>query len=238
VRTAIALACLVLASTVGAKDLIVHQRSVAGLGPPTPREETVYLAGDKIITDSSTNRTIVDLKAQTITGADKMKRTYNLLTFDQLHAQMQALKKSIANLPPEARQQLGGLFDEGADVTTSATGKTQTIAGHAAKEYSVSGGPYSGSVWMTEEIATPTEFKEWKRIQDEGSGAAQRLGEALGKLDGFPLRTRIQVTNATGGQPMQLSNEVLEVREGSPPTDVLTVPPGFTKQAAPKPAGT
>src|SRR5256885_3842080 len=53
--------------------------------------------------------------------------------------------------------------------------------------------------------------------------------EALTKLEGFPLRTSIKVTS--GKQTMQLSNEVLELREGAPPPDMLTVPTNYTKQA-------
>lgn len=234
-RTALTMACLLLASTVGAKDLIVHQRSSTAMSGPGPHEETVYLAGDKIVTDSPATRTIVDLAGQTITSADKAKRTYTMVTFAELHSQMEMLKESLKKLDPETRQQFAALFDDGTVVTTTPTGKTATIAGHSAKEHAVSGGPYSGSVWMTEEIATPSEFKRWKKIEQEGAGAAQRLGEALEKLDGFPLRTRIDVKN--GAKVMQLTNEVLEVREGSPPAEVLVVPPGFTKQTAAKPDG-
>jgi flagellar hook-associated protein FlgK len=233
-RTPITLACLLLASSVGAKDLIVHQRSTAGTGPLTPREETVYLAGDKIVTDGDASRTIVDLKGQMMTAMDKTKRTYNTLTFAELHAQMEVLKQTIKKLDPDTRAQFGAIFDDDTAVTTTASGKTEKIAGHVAKEYTVSGGPYSGSVWVTEEIPTPSEFKQWKKIEQEGSGAAQKLGEALTRLEGFPLRTSIKVTS--GKQTMQLSNEVLEIREGSPPADMLTVPPNYTKQAPAKPA--
>jgi hypothetical protein len=230
-RVALVLGCLLLATTVAAKDLVVRQRSSTTLssGPPLG-DETVYLAGDTIVTDSQATRTIVDLGKKTITTADKAKRTYSVLTFDDLRAQMETLRTALEKMPPEARKQMGALFDEGGPVTITPTGKTETIAGYPAKEHALKGGPYSGTIWTTTAIAKPPAFQKWKTVEKSRGGAARQLGEAIEKLDGFPLRTRIEAQ--TGGQPVTLSNEVLEVREGSPPADVLTVPSGFTKQAA------
>ena len=223
------LSCLLVASTVGATDLIVRQRASAGAGA-TPREETVYLAGDKIATDAPNARTIVDLAAKTITSIDLAKRTYTVLTFDDLTAQMDAIKKSIDSLPPEARKQLGALFSDGEAVTVRATGKTEQIAGYAANEYALAGGAYSGAVWSTDAIPTPTEFQKWKGLEQSNGGAGRRLGEAMAQIKGFPLRTRIEIK--TGGPSIVISNEVIDVKEGPPPNGMLHVPAGFTKQAA------
>jgi hypothetical protein len=228
-RIALVLAVLAVASTVAAKDMIVRQRSMTGFGSNTgPSEETVYLSGDRITTDSDAMRTIVDLDKKTITTADKAKRAYTTITFDQLTAQLEALRKSIEKLPEETRKQVSPLFEEGEPVTVTPTGKTEKIAGHVAIEHALSGGPYSGSVWATTELDTPPEFKKWKSIEQSRGGAAKRLGEAMEQVKGFPLRTRLVVK--TSGTPVELSNEVLEVREGSPPADVLKVPDGYTKQ--------
>jgi hypothetical protein len=224
---------LLLASIVSARDLVVRQRTVSGFGGLPPSEETVYLTGNRIVTDSDGMRTIVDLDKKTITAADKRKRTYTVLTFDELTAQMEALRRSIDKLPPEMRQQVSPLFEEGEPVTVTPTGKTETIAGHKATEHKLSGGPYSGAVWTTQDLETPPEFKKWKAIEQSRGGAARRLGEAMEKVSGFPLRTKLQVK--TAAEPIELSNEVLEVREEGPPPDVSKVPEGFTKQAPPKP---
>jgi len=234
-RTLLVLGLLVLASTVGAKDLVVRQRSTGGFGGPGPSEETVYLAGDKIATDSRTARTIVDLDQRTITSADKAKKTYTVITFDELTAQMDVLKKSLDTLPPEARKQMGALFDEGEPVAVKQTGKTAEIAGYTANEYALSGGPYSGSVWTTDAIPTPATFQKWKGIEQSRGGAARRLGDAMAQIKGFPLRTRIETR--TGGQTMVLSNEVLEVKEAGAPPEMLAPPAGFTKQAMAAPPG-
>jgi hypothetical protein len=235
---ALGLACVLLASTVGATDLVVRQRSSPGL-TTAPTEETVYLSTDTIVTDSRAMRTIVDLDRRTITSADKTKQTYNVLTFDELAAQMEAFRKALANLPPEARKQMGTLLDDGGSpVTLEPTGKTDTIAGYMAKEHALRGGPYTGSIWTTDAIATPPAFQKWKSLDKSRGGPARQLSEAIEKLSGFPLRTRIEAK--TGAQDIVLSNEVIEVREGTAPADVKTVPPGFAKQTTPAmpPAGT
>jgi hypothetical protein len=224
------LACVLVASTAGAADLIVRQRSSTGLST-APTEETVYLMTDSIVTDSRAMRTIVDLDKRTITSADKGKRTYTVLTFDELTMQMEALRKALTNLPPEARKQMGSLLDDSTPVTLEPTGKTDTIAGHLAKEHALRGGPYSGSIWTTDDIATPPAFQKWKGIEKARGGAARQLSEAIEKLKGFPLRTRVEAK--TAGQNVVLSNDVIEVREGSAPADVRGVPAGFTKQATP-----
>jgi hypothetical protein len=238
-RIGLLVACLLLASVAGAKDLVVRQRSSTTLGGPASGEETVYLTAHTIVTDSAAMRTIVDLDKKTMTSADKTNRTYNVLTLDELRAQVDALRAALDQMPPEARKQVGALLDDdNTPVTIKATGKTETIAGYPAKEYELSGGPYKGSVWTTEALERPPAFEKWKEIDESRGGAARRLGEAMSKAKGFPLRTHIETQ--TGSRPFSLSNEVLDVKEGGTPPDMLRVPPGFTKQAAgavPAPGG-
>jgi hypothetical protein len=224
------LSCLlVLAAAVDAKDLVVRQRSSSGFGGGTPSDETVYITNDKIVTDSAGVRTIVNLDAQSMTSVDKAQKTYTVVTFEELRKQMDMLRQSLDSMPPDARKQMAALFDDSQPVVVKQTGKTETIAGHSAKEHSLSGGPYSGYVWTTEEIDTPAAFTKWKGLEGMRGGAARRLGEAMQQLKGFPLRTKIDMK--TGGNPISLTNEVVEVKEGSPPKDALTVPSGYAKTA-------
>ena len=227
-RTMLVVAGLLVASLVEAKDLTIRQRSSGTMSGPAPTEETVYIAGDKIVTESPAVRTIVDLDKKTITSADKAKKAYSVTTFDELRAQMDMIRQSLESLPPEQRKQMGALFDDSEPVTIKPTGRTETIAGYPAKEHSLSGGPYNGTVWTTDAIEKPAAFIKWKGIEQTRGGAARRLGEAMEKLEGFPLRTRIEMK--AGPQAVTLSNEVLEVKTARPPADVLVVPPGYTKQ--------
>lgn len=230
-RIALVVGCLLLASAADAKDLVIRQMATNVLTGPTPTEETVYLVGDTIVTESAALRQIVDLEKKTVTTADKANKTYMVRTFDDLRAQADEIRKRLDSLPPESRKQLAALFDDTEPVIIKPTGKTETIAGYPAKEHSVRGGPYDGSVWTTDAVETPPSFTRMKSIEQLRGGAARRLGEAMEKLEGFPLRMRIEMK--AGPQPFTVSNEVLEVKEGSAPADVRKVPAGFTKTAVP-----
>jgi hypothetical protein len=232
-RLALACGCLALASTVAAKDLIVRERSSMFSGQ-LPDEHTVYIAGSTIVTDSRTTRTIVDLERKTITTVEPATRSYTVITFDDLRAQMDALRQALETTRPDARVTLSGLFDDGGPVTLESTGRTDTIATYPAREYSLRGGPYSGFVWATEAIEKPAAFEKWKDLDRSRGGAARRLAEAMVKVDGFPLRARIEASG--GEQAIVITNEAFEVREGSPPRALLDVPPGFTPSASAAPS--
>jgi hypothetical protein len=228
-RLILVLAALIVAASAGANELVIHQRSATGPAGSAPRDETVYLAGSKVVSDSAAMRTIVDLDAKTITAVDKTKRTYSVSTFDDVQKQMETLRQELDRLPPEAKKMMGGLFDDGPPLTVTPTGKTSSIAGHKASEYTLSGGPYSGSVWATDEIPSPPEFQRWRTLQANGGmrGPSKQLGDALQKINGFPLRTDIQAKSPNG--TFVVSNEVVDVKEGTPPADALTVPAGYKR---------
>jgi hypothetical protein len=233
-RSVLVAGLVAIATAVAANDLVVRQRSDTSIGGSGTREETVYLSNDTVVTDSNLTRTIVDLDKRTITAADKTKRMYTVVTFDDITAQMNAFRKQLDALPPEVRKQMGPMLDDGPPVAVTPTGKTETIAGYQASEWSLKGGPYSGSVWATEAIATPSAFQRWKSIEQGQGGApsvGKQLGQAIQKVKGFPLRTRIETK--MNGQTVVLSNDVLEVKEAPTPAEMRTVPPGYTLQQAP-----
>jgi hypothetical protein len=232
-RLAVAVAVLAaLASPAVPADLVIHQRSTTD-EHAAPREETVYLSGDTVVTDSAQSRMIVDAAKKTITMADKRQRTYSVLTFDEVRDQMEQVKKSMESMPPEVRKMFEDLTQGGARVSVTPTGKTATIAGYAAQEYAIAGGPYGGTVWITDAIETPPQLAQWRDLVDRGTGVgggpSRDLAEALAKLKGFPLRTRIVTT--AGGRTFTVATEVLDVKEGPTPADVARVPDGYAKQA-------
>jgi hypothetical protein len=145
---------------------------------------------------------------------------------------MEAMRKQVEMLPPEERKRLGGMFDD-SPVAVTPTGKTDTIAGYAASEFALKGGPYAGTVWVTQALPAPTEFKRWKAIEQSMggvAGAGRRLADAMSSLNGFPLRSRVETR--VSRSVFVVSSEVLEVQEASAPADVLQVPAGFTRQTA------
>jgi hypothetical protein len=226
---ALALA-LALPAPAAGKDLMLRQRAFGPGGPAGGEEQSEYFSGDRIVIASPTRRAIVDLKAQTWTLIDPKRKTYSVMTFDELRRLAERAAKALDALPPEARQKLA--LDT--PLSVRPTGKSERIAGYAAKEYEVSGGTASGSVWLTDEITMPAEVREWEKVSSSlgvAQGAGAGLAAAIARLNGVPLRTKMTV--ALGPRKVESGTEVLEVREATPPADLLTVPAGFKKGALP-----
>jgi hypothetical protein len=211
-----------------ATDLILRQRTTltGGPRPAPPREQTQYFSGRTMVIDDAAARSIVDLAAKTLTVVDKRQRTYTVTSFDDLRTRAETMRRQLRNMPPEARLMLG--MDARASV--EATGKREEIAGHLAREYRVSAGPATGSVWMTDEIAMPAGAEEWQQLSATLGGRdapGAKLAEALAGLKGIPLRSTM--TLAMGQSTTTSATEVVEVREAPVPPDVLRVPDGFRK---------
>jgi hypothetical protein len=212
------------------KDLMLRQRAFGPGSPEGGEEQSEYFSGDRIVIASPTRRAIVDLKAQTWTLIDPKQKTYTVMTFDELRYMAERAAKALEALPPEVRKNLA--LDT--PISVQPTGKSERIAGYTAREYEVSGGAASGNVWITDEITMPAQVREWEKVSSSlgvAQGAGGSLAAAIAKLNGVPLRTRMTV--AMGPRKVESGTEVLEVREATPPADLLTVPAGFKKAALP-----
>ena len=232
---ALVVPALLLATAAQAGDLTVRQRTTTGGGRNAQtREETQYAHGDTLVIDSPDERTIVDVGARTMTIADKRRKTYFVLTFDQMRAQADAVQKKLQEMPSQERGMMDQMLGTGAPVTLQPTGKKETIAGYEATEYALRGGPFQGSVWTTEALALPEGVRKWRELSASATaqkGPGRQLAEALAHAKGVPLRTTMTATIGPG--TFSTSTEAIEVNTAPPPPDVLVVPPGFTKTAPP-----
>jgi hypothetical protein len=243
---AVVLLCLIAPAWVEAKDLTLQQRvTTTGVRPET-HEATQYWTENKVVTDSPDSRVILDLGAQTMTVADKRRQTYSIQTFAEMQERAQAMKaamqKQMEKLPPEAREAMGkmgmGPMGAEAEVSVKSTGKSEKIAGYEAKEYAIEGGPMTASVWATDALEPPGGAKAREAFGRMAAGApGSKFAQAIVAIKGVPLRTIIR--SAMGpAKSFSSTTEVVAVSEKAPPADVLQVPAGFKKVAAPKfPAG-
>jgi len=217
------------------KDLTLRQRTTGAGTTSEPHEEMQYWTATKRITDGPHMRMILDVSAKTMTFVDKDKKTYRVQTFDQMHQQIEAAKKQMESLPPQAREMMEKMTGGTASVNLKPTGKTEKIAGYEAKEYLIEGtGPMTGSVWITEALQIPMDPATWEQVgaaMAGPQGQAYKLQAAMAKLKGLPLRT--SMNTMMGPQKVGVTNEVIEVQEKSAPPEVLTVPEGFKKLEAP-----
>lgn len=226
---------LLVAGVARADDLTLRQRTTTtGGGRSFSHEETQYAHGDLLVIEAPDTRTIVDVGAKTMTIADKQKRTYFVMTFDDMRRQAEAVQERAGKMPPDVKKMLDEMLGAGATITLKPTGKHDTIAGYAANEYTLSGGPFRGSIWTTDAIALPDGVRKWRELSASATapaGPARPLAQALAEVKGTPLRTGMAATAGQG--TFSTASEVLEVSTKAPPADVLAVPPGFTKTPPP-----
>jgi|SRR5215468_3804708 len=228
-------ALILVAGVAFAGDLIVRQRTTTtGGGRSLAREETQYAHGDLLVIDAADTRTIVDVAAQTMTVADKSKKTFFVMTFDDMRRQADAVQERTNKMPPDVKKMLDEMLGAGATVTLKPTGKRDTIAGYVADEYALSGGPFRGSIWTTDAIAVPEGVRKWRELSASATaaaGPARPLAQALAQVHGMPLRIGMAAT--LGQDTVTTATEVLEVNTKEPPADVLTVPRGFARVSMP-----
>jgi hypothetical protein len=228
-------ALLLVAGVALAGDLTVRQRTTTtGGGRSLAREETQYAHGDLLVIDGPDTRTIVDVAAKTMTVADKQKKSFFVMTFDDMRRQAEAVQARANKMPPDVKKMLDEMLGAGATVTLKPTGKHDTIAGYVAHEYTLSGGPFRGSIWTTDAITLPEGVRKWRELSASATaptGPARPLAQALAQVKGVPLRIGMAATLGQGS--VTTATEVLEMSTKEPPADVLTVPPGFANAPAP-----
>lgn len=229
-------ALVVLGGAARADDLTLRQRTTTTAGGKSHvREEMQYAHAGLLVIDAPDSRTIVDVDARTMTVADKAAKTYVVMTFDDLRRQAEAVQRRADRMPPDVQRMLDDMLGAGKAIALTPTGKQDTIAGYVAHEYALAGGPFRGSIWTTDAIAVPAGVRRWRELSASATaqaGPARPLAEALAQVKGMPLRTGMAATLGRDGS-FTTAIEVLEVRRAAPPPDVLRVPPGFTKTAAP-----
>jgi hypothetical protein len=210
-------------------DLVIRRRA-SGSQIAEPAESTVYLSGTKRITDEPRRRIVYDLAGKTATIIQKDRQAYFVVTFDQVLEQRHKLNQRFESLPLEDRKQAG--FDK--EMTLTATDKVEKIAGYDAKEHLVAGGPVTGSVWLTEAIRYPPAWRGHELIiaNVENTGyVLRRLSESVAALNGYPLK--LALTMNIKGQQVSMLSEVVEVRTGSAPPELLVAPADFRKAELP-----
>src|SRR5689334_14430858 len=92
-----------------------------------PNQSTISIKGDRMARRGAAHSEIVDLGAETITTIDMQKKTYTVMTFEQMKQMME-----------DAMQRMNNRKKSDAEmnfkVSANATGNTKSISGFDAKE--------------------------------------------------------------------------------------------------------
>jgi hypothetical protein len=243
-RAALLLAALLVlaASAAAAEDLVIRQKTTVVGVSPTSSESTQYWTPKQMIVDEKVGRMIVDFEAENLTSLDKTKKTWIVVTFDQMSKQMDAVRRDMdertKDLEPEAKKKLErmgeAVGDKASTVEVKPTGKHEKIAGYEADEYTFVGSAVNGSLWASKDLPLPLGPKERKaflRSMDGMKGPGRQFALAMAQVNAVPLRTVLHLELGPDGTTT--TNEVIEVRRESPPAAILTIPDGFTEFKAP-----
>lgn len=237
------LAILVLAAgSIGlshaADDLTVVSK-VTTDGQPSGTE-TSYISGDHIRTSHAEGtEIIIDLKRGVMTNIDDKKKTYFLVTKQDMK-DMQAKMAERMNDPKmkQAMAMMQGMSSAMASSTeVKKTGVTRKVAGYACDEWLISMGPMSMTECVTSELKYPVqsweamaEFGESMRKSMSGFGPSAKSGadyaEKLKSIKGFPVASSTLVNGLT---KTTIASEVTEVRRTPIPASTWDVPAGYTQ---------
>src|SRR3954470_5308835 len=105
-----------------------------------PIVSTVYLKGNRMATVNADSIEIIDLDKETITHVDTLKKTYTVMTFDQIKQQMENARKEMekkqAEHPASAPQPTQNPDDVKVsfDVKVRKTGAEKQVNGLSSKE--------------------------------------------------------------------------------------------------------
>jgi hypothetical protein len=91
-----------------------------------PIQTTVAVKGDRMVHRSSLHATVIDLASQTITSIDMQKKTYSVMTFDEMKQMLQQMSEKMNQNKNQGEMKFS--------VSAQNTGKTKQIAGLEAKE--------------------------------------------------------------------------------------------------------
>lgn len=236
----VALVCLPAIAM--SKDLVFDQRLNPAIDGVS--EQKQYLSEKKLITDGPVVRTIVDAETKTVTIADKENKVYTVVPFQTLRSRLDSSlsrrsdnkavqDESFKRLPPDAQARVTAQLDqfrsqqaaEGVPIAVAATGRSETIAGHQAKEYALNGGTVTGTVWAAEDLTISPELMEMAQARTGNDKNVARIAQAFRALKGLPLASTITIS--FGQDKVTRSITTASITEGKAPADVAGPPAGF-----------
>jgi len=218
---------------------------------------TSYIASDHVrMARGDGHESIVDLKTGEMTILDPAKKTYYVVTkqdMAQLNAKMQEQMNSpemkqarerMEKMTPEEKKQMesvmGGLAGS---FEVKKTGASRKIAGYGCEEWTITIGEFSRTKeCLTTELQYPAHAWEAYKDMAEGMKSAMsafgpmaksgaEMAAKLKDMKGIPLATTTSIDIM--GHKTTTETEVTEVRRGAIPSSAWEVPAGYTKTENP-----
>jgi len=186
----------------------------------------------KVILDEGGRTIIFRLDKQLMITVDNADKTYTELTFAELEktmkkagAQMEEMKKKMADLPEEQRKMMEQMMGDGGVVEVKATGEKKSISGYACSKYVVTkNGKESIAVWTTKDVkgfdSMRKDMEEFGRLIAElNPMMGKEMAEGMKKIEGFPIQTDMG----------SIKSVVTKVEKRASPPSEFDVPSGYKK---------
>ena len=203
--------------------------------------QTTYISSDHIRhSESKGNDVIIDLKNATMTNIDGKKKTYYVMTKQDMET-MQAAMAARMN-DPKMKQAMAMMQGMSSSVASSTevkkTGVTRKVAGYACEEWLITmGGMLSMTECVTNDFKYPVQ--SWAALADfqesmrksMSFGPSAKSGadyaEKMKAIKGFPVATSSIVD--VGVVKTTTTSEVTKVSRSAIPASTWDVPAGFTR---------
>jgi Domain of unknown function (DUF4412) len=203
--------------------------------------QTSYISSDHIRhSESKGNDVIIDLKNATMTNIDGKKKTYYVMTKQDMET-MQAAMAARMN-DPKMKQAMAMMQGMSSSVASSTevkkTGVTRKVAGYACEEWLITmGGMMSMTECVTNDFKYPVQ--SWAALADfqesmrksMSFGPSAKSGadyaEKMKSIKGFPVASTTTVD--AGVMKTTTATEVTDVSRTAIPASTWDVPAGFTK---------
>jgi hypothetical protein len=179
---------------------------VVGIFSKTLREpirSSVYIKGDRMVHRGNNNMQIIDLSAETITNVDTQKKTYAVMTFEQM-------RQMLEQASQEMKKKDKGQGEIKWKVSANATGNSRQIAGYDAKEMVLKMEMEAtdkekgekGSMDMTSHIWLAPNVAGYQEMRDFQKRMAEKLNWTPG---GNPFMSQPEVTKGLAEASKEMS---------------------------------
>ena len=165
-----------------------------------PVVSTIYLKGDRMATVNPESIQIIDLGKETITDIDMQKKTYTVMTFDQIKQQIAAARQQMQQQQAQAAPQAPPDANDvkvSFDVKVRKTGAEKVVTGLSSKEsiltmtmnatdqktQQTGAMAITNDMWMVPEVPGYNQVREFqKRFAEKMSSAVADLGTDMTRM--------------------------------------------------------
>jgi hypothetical protein len=231
----------------GQADIFMKQKThtdgvqIMGQTQPAKDEiQTVWIAADKIRSDSEEGSVILRLDQGKVFFLDNAKKTYAEMPMEMSKMMDDKIKKSMdeEGLDAEEQQAAMGMMQGMAQmkITITPTTEKKKIGNWNCQKYNqelvMMMGPMNGEIWATEDLKMDYDLYNKYMAAMMGKGGMfgdfmSQIVTEMKKIKGVPVLT-VSTMNMMGTS-IKSTQELIEYKEGTAPAGHFDIPRGYKK---------